>query len=76
MISQEFRTNRLDFPEEELAKYRGQCVAFSPDGRQIVAHGESIEVLEGQLSQQAYQPAEVVLERVPEDDLCLGAEGF
>ena len=35
---QEYLANRTMFPLEELAKYSGQWVAWSPDGTRIVAH--------------------------------------
>ncbi|MBV9123528.1 MAG: hypothetical protein JO112_09235 [Planctomycetes bacterium] len=74
MVSAEFQVNRLDFPEAELGKYRGQWVAFRSDGRAIVAHAATIEDLERHLREQAYTPEEVVLERIPDEDTCLGAE--
>src|SRR5262249_7768944 len=33
-----FMKNRAVFPEEELMKYAGQWIAWSPDGTAIVAH--------------------------------------
>src|SRR4051794_10408609 len=40
MDMQQFLTNRAQFPPEELAKYAGKYVAWSPDGTQIVASDE------------------------------------
>jgi hypothetical protein len=41
-ISQ-FDKNRAEFPLDELAKYAGKHVAFSPDGTRILASGESMD---------------------------------
>jgi len=71
-----FRSNRAQFSREELAQYRGQWVAFSADGRRILASGETLECLEQKLAAQGNDPQEVVLEGVPgpEEDTFLGAE--
>ena len=44
-----FEKNRSKFPLEELAKYWGKHVAFSPDGTRIVADGDSEEELDAAL---------------------------
>ena len=42
-----YEENRSKFPLDELAKYGGKYVAFSPDGTRIVASGDSFdEVIE------------------------------
>ncbi len=41
--------NRSKFPLEELAKYAGKHVAFSPDGTRIVASGDTEEELDSVL---------------------------
>ena len=42
-----YEENRSKFPLDELAKYWGKHVAFSPDGKRIVASGDSFdEVIE------------------------------
>jgi hypothetical protein len=38
-----YEENRCKFPLEELAKYGGKHVAFSPDGKRIVASGDTFE---------------------------------
>ncbi len=59
-----YRQNRERFPAGDLKPYDGQWVAFSADGRRIVASGESI----GQVSERVGAAREdlddVVLERI------------
>ncbi len=76
MITPEYRVNRARFPREELAKYRGQWVAFSADGSHIVAAAESLDRLEDWLEAAGEDPQRLVLEGIPgpEDEMPLGAE--
>jgi hypothetical protein len=41
----EFRKNRSQFPLEELRKHEGEWVAFSEDGRRIVASAQELDEL-------------------------------
>src|SRR5207245_294383 len=41
-----FLENRQKFPPEELVKYMGSWIAWSPDGTRIVAHTQQPEDLE------------------------------
>jgi hypothetical protein len=74
MNPQQYCTNRASFPPAELARYRGQWVAFSLDGRRLVAAAEALERLEDQLAALGEDPQQVVLEHLPdpEDDTSLG----
>jgi hypothetical protein len=74
MNRQQYRDNRGAVPLGELANYRSQWVAFSPDGRRILAGAETIEHLEEQLAALGQDPQQVVLEHIPgpEDDTSLG----
>ena len=45
----QYEANRSKFPPDELAKYWGKQVAFSPDGRRIVASGDTGEELDAAL---------------------------
>ena len=78
MISQEYRNNRLLFPHDELARYRGAWVAFSADGCRIVGSGQTVECLEEQLARAGEDAQCVVLEWLPgtEDDSLLGASEY
>ena len=40
MDMHEFIKNRLAFPPEQLLQYRGKYIAWSPDGKRIVASDE------------------------------------
>jgi hypothetical protein len=75
VISQEYRNNRAQFPRAELAKYRGSWVAFSADGRSILARGETVEQLEQQIVTESVNSQNAVLEWLPgaEEDSMLGS---
>ncbi len=65
-------SSRETFPPEELLKYAGKWVAFSPDGTKIVASHEDPGVL-GKLVQAAgFDLQHVVFEGIPEEDTILG----
>jgi hypothetical protein len=74
MNYRQYRVNRSAFPPAELARYRGQWVAFSLDGRRLIAAAEDIERLEEQLAALGEDPQQVALEHIPgpEDDISLG----
>ena len=56
----QYHQNRRNFPLEELAKYAGQYVAFSPDGTRILASGASEEEMEQNLIAAGVHPSQVV----------------
>jgi hypothetical protein len=78
MNPQQYRKNRRAFPPAELAKYGGQWVAFSADGRRLLAGAEALERLEEQLAALGENPQQVVLEHIPgpEDDTSIGGAEF
>jgi len=79
VISSDFRTNRAQFSWSELSAYQDRWVAFSSDGRRVIASGETLEYLEEQLASIGADPQRVVLEWIagPEDDGAhAGAELF
>ena len=59
-ISQ-YSENRAKYPPDELIKYAGQYVAWSPDGLRILAAGSDEESVERQLVTQGIDPSQVVL---------------
>jgi hypothetical protein len=73
MNTQEYRTNRAQFPRDELARHHGQWIAFSLDGRSVVAGDEELERLGERLRACGVDLQQVVFEYVPgsEDDSTL-----
>jgi len=68
-----YSDNRSQTPAEDLARYAGQYVAWSPDGRQILASGADPDLVEEQLVAAGVDPAAVVLGFVdPPDEVFLG----
>jgi hypothetical protein len=63
----DYHKNRVNFPAEELAKYAGLYVAFSPDGLSILASGQSMEEVEAKLVGAGIDPSQVVGSFVEED---------
>jgi hypothetical protein len=61
-----FLANRGVFPAEELARYAGLWVAWSPDGTRVAASAEALETLEGLLRKAGEDPAECVFEGIPD----------
>jgi hypothetical protein len=68
MDTRQLRKNRSAFPESELMKYRGQWVAFSGDGRRIVAAAPNLIELDALLRQMGEDPEQVALEFLDIDD--------
>jgi hypothetical protein len=68
----EFDKNRAAFPPEELLQYRGKYIAWSPDGKRIVASDEDPSRLDDLVQELGYDPSEVVFSSVPEGDSLIG----
>jgi hypothetical protein len=64
-----YRENRAKFSLEELQKFDGQWVAFSNDGRRIVASAPTIADLASQIRTANNSLQDVVLERIEMDSL-------
>jgi hypothetical protein len=73
---QRFQRNRQQFPAEELAKYAGKYVAWSPDGTQILASNEDELDLAKDIQSGGYNAAEVLIAFVPVDDVVLLGGGM
>jgi hypothetical protein len=73
----QFLANRATFPVEELAKYAGCWVAWSPDGTRVAASAPGPEFLDALLEANGYDPAQCVVEGLPDDDGSIlgGADG-
>ena len=77
MNMHEFEQNRRRFPPEELLKYAGKYIAWSPDGRTIVASHDDPLQLEAAVRTAGYDPAECVISCVPlPDEVILGGGAF
>jgi hypothetical protein len=70
-MRRKFLANRAAFPVEDLAKYAGRWVAWSPDGTRVAASAPSPELLDGLLEANGEDPALCVVEGIP-DDATLG----
>jgi hypothetical protein len=68
MVSAEYRANRPRVAWADLERYRGHWVAFSADGRRVVAGAETLDQLEEALA--------ALGEAGPEDDTSLGGVEF
>src|SRR5260370_1583745 len=62
MDTRQLRENRAAFPAAELAKYRGQWVAFSMDGRRIVASAADFVELDARVLALGEDPQRLPLE--------------
>ncbi len=56
------------FPPEELLQYRGKYIAWSPDGKRIVASDEDLLRLDDMVKELGYDPSEVVFSSVPDEE--------
>jgi hypothetical protein len=73
---QQLLRNRLQFPPEELAKYAGKYVAWSPDGTTIIASDEDEIRLDQVVKATGCNPADVLVSFVPSPDVALGGGGI
>ena len=62
-----FNENRRRFPQD-LSKYAGVCVAWSPDGLTILAHGKIFEEALAMVKAAGHNPSAVVWDDVPPAD--------
>ena len=79
MNALEFLENRQAFPQADLLRYVGRWVAFSEDGRSILAAADSLERLEAALEDHRIDPQTVHFEYIPgpqEDDILLSFFGY
>ena len=66
-LSSVYRENRAKFSVQELQKFDGQWVAFSKDGRHIVASAGTIADLAGQIHAANNNLQDLVLEHIEMD---------
>jgi len=73
MNMQEYLKNRSAFPHDELDKFAGKYVAWSPDGTRILASADDLVKLSALVDATGYDSAEIVMEPIPlPDELILG----
>jgi hypothetical protein len=68
-ISPKFQENQRSFPVESLLKYKGQHIAWSWDGSQIVASAADRSTLDRVLCEAGIDPLRVVYDFVEDPDL-------
>lgn len=68
MDTRQLRENRAAFSADELAKYRGQWVAFSTDGRRIIAAAPDLIELDTLVQARGEDPEQVALEFIDHDE--------
>jgi hypothetical protein len=70
---QRFQENRQKFPPEELERFAGKYIAWSPDGTQIIASNEDELQLAKAILAAGYDSAEILIAFVPaEDEILFG----
>ncbi len=72
MNMQVYLKNRLAFPHEELAKHRGEWVAWSPDGTRMVATTRDPKALDDLVRAAGEDPEECPIEGIPDADCVIG----
>jgi hypothetical protein len=72
MNMQEYLKNRLTFPLEELARHRGEWVAWSPDGTRLVAASRNPDKLDDLIRAAGENPEDCPIEGIPDADSVLG----
>ncbi len=60
-----YEENRHRFPVEELVKYAGQCIAWTPDGTRILASGDDEDIVEANLKALGIEANQVVWDYIP-----------
>lgn len=71
MDVRQFQKNRQLFPPEELARYAGKYVAWSPDGTRILASDEDEFQLARAVKESGHDTAAVLIAFVPAEDVVL-----
>jgi hypothetical protein len=64
--------NRTVFPPDELIKYAGQWIAWSPDGSRIVAHATDPQGLDDLVRAVGEDPEKCLVEGIPAEGSVIG----
>jgi len=70
---QKYLANRPKFPLEELARYAGRWIAWSPDGTRVLANSPDPLELDRLIKAAGEDPLMCVVEGIPEEDAHMGA---
>lgn len=71
-----FLANRAGFSVDELAKYAGLWVAWSPDGSRVAASAADPDKLDSLLRASGEDPFQCVIEGIPDENApCGEADG-
>ena len=65
--------NRASFPVEELAKHRGEWIAWSQDGLRIVASSRDPDEIDRLIVAAGEDPEQCIVEAIPESDSVVGS---
>ena len=57
--------NRTRFPLQTLAQFAGQWIAWSPDGKRIIAHAMDEASLDALICQAGEDPSHCIVEGIP-----------
>jgi hypothetical protein len=60
----EFRRNQSRVPREELEKFNGQYVAWSPDGTRILAAHAEMAQVDSMIVAAGFDPGEILVTRI------------
>jgi hypothetical protein len=69
---QQYLKNRVAFSQAELAKHRGEWVAFSPDGMRLVASAKDPTLLDSLILAAGENPEDCPIEGIPDTDCVVG----
>jgi hypothetical protein len=72
MNMQEYLKNRIAYPLDDLAKHRGEWIAWSPDGTRVVAASRNPETLDELVRAAGEDPEECAIEGIPDADSVFG----
>ena len=72
MDMRQYLKNRATFPQAELAKHRGEWVAFSPDGTRVVSSSLDPSALDDMIRAAGEDPENCPIEGIPDTDCVLG----
>jgi hypothetical protein len=65
----------FEFSREELEKHRGHWLAFTADGRRLIASSSTLKELDQLVRAAGADPEEVLLDRIPDGEtICSGSE--